>query len=130
MYYWEKERSYNQYNSIIIQKYIRSYLQFIRYRRIKVAALVLQCHIRRLYAERVVYEYRKQVVTLWLQSYIKMSLVRKLFLSYKSKIIKIQCRYRCKVARAVLRKLKIDARSINTLQKSIQQIKRENEQVK
>ncbi|KAJ8340438.1 hypothetical protein SKAU_G00350710 [Synaphobranchus kaupii] len=103
--------------SIIIQKYQRMYVERKRYKRLQTAALNIQCILRAYQArqlyQRLLREHKAVIIQKWVRGW----LARQWCKRSQAAIVYLQCCVRRMLAKRELKKLKIEARSVEHFKK-------------
>uniref|UniRef100_A0A9J7Z4E4 Unconventional myosin-Va n=1 Tax=Cyprinus carpio carpio TaxID=630221 RepID=A0A9J7Z4E4_CYPCA len=102
--------------AIIIQKYQRMYVQRTCYKRKQAAALAMQC-ILRAYMARQLYKLLREHKAIIIQKMVRGWLARQWFKRSLKAIVYLQCCIRRMRAKRELKKLKIEARSVEHFKK-------------
>uniref|UniRef100_A0A8C1Z4L6 Myosin VAa n=1 Tax=Cyprinus carpio TaxID=7962 RepID=A0A8C1Z4L6_CYPCA len=102
--------------AIVIQKYQRMYVQRTCYKRKQAAALVMQC-ILRAYMARQLYKLLREHKTIIIQKMVRGWLARQWYKRTLKAIVYLQCCIRRMRAKRELKKLKIEARSVEHFKK-------------
>uniref|UniRef100_A0A673MCK4 Unconventional myosin-Va n=1 Tax=Sinocyclocheilus rhinocerous TaxID=307959 RepID=A0A673MCK4_9TELE len=102
--------------AIIIQKYQRMYVQRTCYKRKQAAALVMQC-ILRAYMARQLYKLLREHKAIIIQKMVRGWLARQWYKRTLEAIVYLQCCIRRMRAKRELKKLKIEARSVEHFKK-------------
>ncbi|XP_061077143.1 unconventional myosin-Va isoform X3 [Conger conger] len=103
--------------AIIVQKYQRMYVQRKRYRRKQAAALIIQCILRAYMARQQYQGLLREHKAIILQKSVRGWLARQWYKRSLAAIIYLQCCVRRMRARRELKKLKIEARSVEHFKK-------------
>uniref|UniRef100_A0A8C9TW70 Myosin VA n=1 Tax=Scleropages formosus TaxID=113540 RepID=A0A8C9TW70_SCLFO len=102
--------------AIIIQKYQRMYVERKRYKRQQAAALAIQC-ILRAYMARQQYQLLREHKAIIIQKWVRGWLARQWYKRSLAAIVYLQCCVRRMRAKRELKKLKIEARSVEHFKK-------------
>lgn len=113
--------------AIILQSKIRMFTMYSKYKRFHLAVVLLQAHRRRLSAVYVVNKLRLDRNTIRLQSIIRGLKCRHKLLKIRRGVLGFQCALRCRMARKVLKALRIAAKDLGKLQQNNDALKAEIE---
>eukprot|EP00045_Choanoeca_perplexa_P015970 m.208486 g.208486 ORF g.208486 m.208486 type:complete len:1858 (+) comp17133_c0_seq10:3764-9337(+) len=101
---------------IQLQAHFRRWQAQSQYQKIKLATTTIQRFARGLFGRREYKEVLKLSCTIRLQSFVRMWRARKTYLQQRKAAIAFQCGWRAKKARAELKQLKTEARSVAGIQ--------------
>ncbi|XP_066557467.1 unconventional myosin-Va [Amia ocellicauda] len=103
--------------AIIIQKYQRMYVERKRYKRLQAAALIIQCILRAYTAKQKYQGMLREHKAIIIQKMVRGWLARQWYKRSLEAIVYLQCCIRRMKARRELKKLKIEARSVEHYKK-------------
>uniref|UniRef100_A0A915EJG7 Myosin motor domain-containing protein n=1 Tax=Ditylenchus dipsaci TaxID=166011 RepID=A0A915EJG7_9BILA len=103
--------------AVIIQSQSRGYFMRNKYLLLRSAILTIQSNYRSFVVRQKIMEVKRQRSVIIIQKYTKAWLARKKYGNFIQRVIKLQCCVRRWLARKRLKQLKIEAKSVNHLQK-------------
>eukprot|EP01132_Coremiostelium_polycephalum_P002883 gene2883-3584_t len=104
--------------AIQIQKVYRGYRERVKYQKLRNSALLLQCSIRRALENQSVLALRYETSSLLLQTHIRTALACNDFKRKLRGIIRLQAKWRGKMARKLYSSMRAEARSLRSVQEA------------
>lgn len=101
----------------IVQKHVRGFLARKRYQRLRLLVLQLQCRVRGMYARQRYVELQRNAAAVIIQKNVRCWLARRQYLRNVACIVVTQSAVRRWFAKRELRKLKIEAKSVEHVKK-------------